>query len=860
MSKKNKNKNKQYQKPIQETLHEQAALRLKAFIEDLRYDPMFKHRLFYPVLYKEVIRGPQQLGNNDKIQAHVAEVIYEYYLLKMESFSSDKAAQIFQAILLSNGPLLPVTDRFRITDADDGNSLLNPRNRDIIVHRTRTLLTVLQDENLYNFIFRSTVGGNLDNMRQRFKKLANEIHITSSGFKIQDNTIAHEIQIDLKKLKQGKNPVTNPVAKNIQVLNTYFENIRDKDIQDVVSFLIYMGKSRNIITDFSYRPMTQEMLNKFTDYGLSPEDESELEFIDNIESALDSNVLQKDLNSQLDVFIPVLSQEYAAICTQDENKIGRYNLQVGSRSLEQVLKNKLKRTLKQIVDYTRNYLTRKMLSAFKNGEKTFISRVTKDFLTELRKNENRKSIGDLSRELITYENFINSNGTDLNDLIKQIFKNDISYITEVCKKEHIQQLKTEFVAAWDLSNMTNEKKILDEIQNKIISSLYHATSCLDTNIKKIDDVKANLKKLIAAAGEDIDLDSIEIDITHKLNQIFSHSTEYTDETIAERAITSILKNINKLFVGLLNSVLKKPDIYKFTYSVMYYVAALKVIQSQLAGYISAMKSVNDYKDILVALRGIYVISKIGNEVLNTKIKYDSLSKLDSAAYNYIIKNFISSASDCIELNNKISDILDKVPKESDDINEMLKEIGAASNAIDKIAQKINTEPLADHLTEVYFKYYLKPVLINFFGYALDEFEFITRKNDVEADIISKDVLHFSTLLTPSNVGILTFDGAVIQDLAKFTYVLTSDTFSGITYSNPDSVVKFLDEVYGLTYFNVIIYGRNDAYVYMNNIGVPYLYRGAKTKIPIRELRKNYEFLMDPSRGLYKNISLPKKKH
>jgi len=97
-------------------------------------------------------------------------------------------------------------------------------------------------------------------------------------------------------------------------------------------------------------------------------------------------------------------------------------------------------------------------------------------------------------------------------------------------------------------------------------------------------------------------------------------------------------------------------------------------------------------------------------------------------------------------------------------------------------------------------------------------------------------------------------------LPKFTYILTSDQFTGVTYNNPDSVMKFLDDVYGLKYLNIVIYGRQDAYLYLNNVGVPYLYRGAKTKIPIRELRRNYDFLMDPATGLYKNIKLPKQKH
>ncbi len=861
-SSKKTSKNKKPPKPIQETLHEQAALRLKAFIEDLRYDPMFRHRLFYPVLYKEIVRGAQYTKDNE-VRAAVAEVIYEYYLLKMEKFDSDKAAQIFQAILLSNGPMLPKEDRFVINDADNANSILNPKNRDNVVHRTRVLLIVLQDENLYNFVFRSTVGGNLDNMRQKFKELVKNIHITASGYKIQDKIIEKSVSLDWQRALKGKNPVVTPLEKNITVLSEYFEHIRDKDIQDVVGFLIYMGKSRNIVTDFSYRPMTQDMLEKYTEYGLSPQDEKKLEYRNQIEQALDSNVLQKDLTAQMDSFIPVITREYAAICTGEKRLLDwSTSYKLSDYNIKNSLKLKLQRTLKQIGDYTRNYLTKELLDTDPENPKKdkFISQVVAEFYEGLKKN---KSVSDLSRKVITYDKFLNHK-TDLSYFIFEIFKNDINYINEICDEtDKLKERKDSFQQAWDQRKLSKDEILLDRLKEDIEDLLDDIGKCFKVRTYEADNIEKIVQNIITRQGLTISIGHIRASIRSELNNAFSKiGNLLNNDTVAERMVQSIINNAAKAISKTIKhlSGIIKHKIEKILIKILAYIEIVDFSITKITGYIASIKTATDYDNAIKQLELFYGLKYINWMLKEYVLSDEELKEIEniSPGYAAAIEKFIKNVNKCFIFNDEIAQYI----SEYDNLfpEDYLRKIASAKIASKKISEKINEEPLAEHLLEIYFKYYLKPVLINFFGYAFDNFIYNSRRNDVEADIISKDILHFSTLLTPSNVGLLTFDGAVIQDLAKFTYVLMSDTFSGITYNSPDSVIKFLDKVYGITYFNVIIYGRNDAYVYMNNVGVPYLYRGAKTKIPIRELRNNYDFLMDPSRGLYKNISLPKKKH
>ena len=869
----NQQKQKKPQKPIQETLHEQAALRLKAFIEDLKHDPMFRHRIFYPVLYKEITRGSQYMRDN-RAQSSVTEVIYEYYLLKMEKFEGDRAAQIFQAILLANGPMLPSQQRFKITDADDGTSLLNPRNKDTIVARTKVFLTVLQDENLYNFVFRSTVGGNLQSMREKFLELTDSIKITPGGYKIQDKHIEQQVEINWKRLKSGKSPVVTPLEKNTHYLAEFFEHIRDKEIMDVVNFLIYMGKTRGIVTDFSYRPMTQDMLDKYTDYGLSPEEESELEFKNQLEQALNSNVLQKDLSSQLDIFIPMLTKEYAAICADGDAALINMSQQsfVHSNSvrtmpyeLKEALKVKLQRSLKRISDYTKNYLTRKILASDNTRQDTFISKVVKEFYKELK--NDKKSIGEISRKVLDYDEFT-SHKNDLADLVREIFKNDIAYILEICKDYKNQNkassnISTAFANAWDQANKDKSVKLEENIVKELTDILNAINRCYDvTGEKKIyTDLRNYAEQFNRTSLKPADTDelsakiaaSLQADINRKL------STDIRDYTFAERIAKSLLKDLGSA-ASFIGKLLIKNSFTDTLMNLLTIAEAYKMLTQYIESYTQAIKYANDYDGILNNLKEFYVVfyalSNLIAELIN-KIDLKEFDKAGLRTSRMKIEEIFKKINQCSRNADDILNIIKDYEKLTPE--EFLKKLIVANTKTTNSVKKFNVDPIAEHLLSLYFKYYLKPVLVNFFGYALDEFSYITRKNDIESDIISKDVLHFSTLLTPRNVGVLTFDGTVAQDLAKFTYVLMADTFSGITYNSPDSVIKFLDDVYGIKYFNVIIYGTNDAYVYMNNVGVPYLYRGAKTKIPIRELRKNYDFLMDPSRGLYKNISLPKKK-
>jgi len=272
-------------------------------------------------------------------------------------------------------------------------------------------------------------------------------------------------------------------------------------------------------------------------------------------------------------------------------------------------------------------------------------------------------------------------------------------------------------------------------------------------------------------------------------------------------------------------------------------------------------------DIYKAFSGLNFIDKAINDVLvkkineNIEILKDYLQKYSndiSVDLNKKLNEMLSFFENILNILKPISDIT-KIYTNQKNIQDFLTELDFYIKNIKNATKNTKINNNANHLLEIYFKYYLRPVLVNFFSYAFDNFEYTARQNDISADVVSKDMLHFSKLLDPRNAGILTFDGAVMHDLVKFTYILTSDTFSGVTYNDPDSVIKFLNKVYGLRYFNIVIYGNQDAYVYLNNTGIAFLYRGIKTKISIRELRNMYDFLMDPSRGLYKNINLPKKR-
>ena len=853
---KNNNKNNNNKKPQRstiDTLNENAALRLKIFIEDLRHDPMFRHRLFYPVLYKEVIRGNQYTKfDKDKakeVKSSVAQVAYEYYLLKMEKFSNDNLARIFQAILFSNGPMLPEENRLYIRDASDPRSILNPRNRSTVIERAKTFLDVLQDETLFNFVFAATVGKNLDNMRARFRDLANNVNVQAGS------NIAHE-QISQRDIEH-----------NINVFRDYFAHVSDRDITETVNFLTYMGNPRNIVTDFSYRPMSQQSLDNYLSYNTSDESMADDEFRSQIEQALDANVLQKDLTSQLDIFIPMVLKEYTAICSDDVSSICDNMKNFSSnvhlpRELVNNLKMKIQRSMKQIHDYTRNYLTRKLLDEHYNNE-LFISRILSTMHEGLSKNNIKLS--DLIRTNITYSQFTGSAREDLSDLIKSIFENDVLYINEICSDTtNCNETKKSFAYNWGASkgekpDDTAFKAYKQEIDIKILKRI---SGCMKATISNANNLKSDLISFIKKNKINIDYSDIlaqaEDDFYESVTKEFK---SIVDRTVAERVAASVNKLLADSMKKFFNSLTHKDtDPIKM---ILYILKINEMISQEIITIRDKLNRVSTLDEFYPLLLQLQSLKKISDNVLKFINIYDSKIKDAFKPYSKVkniipnnIKKYFNDVEKCLDELSRVG----KLVGETKDPKVIVDKLIASANLNSGSSNNINTGPIASHLLEVYFKYYLKPVLVNFFGYALDNFEYTTRKNDIESDIVSKDVLHFSKLLTPKNVGLFTIDGAVIHDIAKFTYILTSDQFTGITYNNPDSVMKFLDEVYGLKYFNVVIYGRQDAYLYLNNVGVPYLYRGAKTKIPIRELQRNYDFLMDPARGLYKNIKLPKQKH
>lgn len=871
MSKKNKNKNNNNkQKLVSQQLNEDASLRLKFFIEDLKHDPQFRHRLFYPVLYKEVVRGMQYVDKNNNVKMPTAEVKYEYYLLKMEKYGEDNTAKLVQAILFANGPMLPKNERFMFTEANEPNSLLNTRNVRTVINRTKTFIEVLQDDNLFNFIFNNIVGNNLESMRKKFSKLAaGNQH--NAGRDIAAAAISNDDKISER------------IAKNTNALRDYFEHINTRDITNTVNFLTYMGNPRNIVTDFNYRPMPQDMLDRYSSYGMTDEDNALLELRSQLEQALDSQVLSKDLASQMDSFIPMVLREYLSVCLDREDIICASNKSLGADTdinhmdygLKNNIKLKLQRSLKQIADYTKNYLTRKLLDTTYNNQ-LFISRVLNTFVNEI----DNLSVADITRRELTFDNFISSPGDDLSDLISSIFENDITYIYEICSNtNNCREARRSFAAAWDLAKHGNmdEQSYIASFKNEMTGNILPKLSrCFTSKDKDRESIARNLVNTVKdRSGNAIINNRVVARARDDAAQNFRDNIENAlermrDYTVAERVASSIFSSMQTLITNALHGATSRnPE--QILLTIIYIMQMHHEIGDYLTASINKLSNadtLDEIRDILVQIVAVANATKTINKQLKDiekslkdVFRNSRCSRNNDCMSVYTEFNkYMNNINVCLTLLTSIKDSIETITLDNNqDFEDLKVKLKNSIRMYDSRSELDDISELVNHMLELYFKFYLRPVLINFFGYALDTFEYTSRKDAIEDDIISKDILHFSKILTPSNAGLLTIDGAVIHDIAKFTYILMSDTFSGITYNNPDSVMDFLNKVYGIKYFNVIIYGTSDAYVYMNNIGTPYLYRGAKTKIPIRDLRRNYDFLMDASQGLYKNISLPRKK-
>ena len=874
-SKKSKKKNNNNSRPVQEQLVEDASLRLKFFIEDLRHDPMFRHRLFYPVIYKEIVRSNPHVIDN-KVKQSVLDVIYEYYLLKMEKYSENDTAKIFQAILYANGPMLPENERFYFRDAGDPRSILNPGNMNTVIMRTDIFLKVLQDENLFNFVFTTTVGSNLETMRQRFGDLCNNqrnknVSIDMLHERIRNN-FDSKIRVDAHGIRREQG--------NLDIIRQYFHNTSIAEISKTVNFLVYMGNPRNIVTDFSYRPMDQSMLENYLEYGMDENQTMRMEYLNQLEQALDAQILQKDLLDQLDIFIPMLLKEYVSVCTGSAKDFCVKNPKTYSKIFEKDIryeirnniKNKLQRSLKQILDYTQNYLTRKLLDSDHVDKRLFILRVLNEFFNGL---QNRMNVMQLSQRFITYPNFVSSPDDDLANLIKEIFKNDIAYVYELChSSDACAVTQNAFNSSWNTTTTRSVKDTVASLKHSLTSKWDFTTAikCLEdgadraritvldtlNNIKIIpdsikpymDDVKNKIDSEYTKLLTSRNLNFAESVAMKIINVVKKTAGKPLDKLISDfkskfKITAGELKSLNKLNNGdkvLLNYALNLQ--YKLLY-----------LEKSINSAVDLINATDKYDDIKSAIAFLKNLKSIFNDIRNliADIKENYKYVKDPDTLN-LAKRLIENNEKCLDsLEKMIISIPDPVP----DAEEYYVVVAAAGSSTPP--RELYIDATASYMLQLYFKYYLKPVLVNFFGYAFDNFKYTARQNDINADIVSKDKLHFSKLLTPRTVGLFTIDGAVIQDIAKFTYILTSDTYSGVSYNSPDEVMKFLDSVYGIKYFNVIIYGQNDAYLYLNNIGTPYLYRGARTKIPIRELQRNYDFLMDPTRGLYQNIKIPRKK-
>ena len=193
-----------------------------------------------------------------------------------------------------------------------------------------------------------------------------------------------------------------------------------------------------------------------------------------------------------------------------------------------------------------------------------------------------------------------------------------------------------------------------------------------------------------------------------------------------------------------------------------------------------------------------------------------------------------------------------IPKQSGLALDALRLMIQKSTSSNDDARKINNIEIAENIIkDDFYNFVIKPILTEILSDALANYESSSIKNNT-VSYMSKDVLQLDRLLNPSNASCLTWDGAVINELAQMSYTFLGDTFAGMHENTPTGVMKFLNEVYGLQYFNNVIIGQQYAYMYINHVGTSHMYRGANTKIELYSLKDNHNFLMG-ERGLYRNL-------
>ena len=894
---KNKNKKPPYIHPQQKSL-EHAGLLLKRFIEDIRHDRMFAHRIFYPVLYRNEISKPI-VNKENKIVATTLETEIEYYLLKAEEYATNGAVLV--AMMLANGPMVSKSLRIPISE------FCNRAYHKTIVARTKAFLDILRDDNMFNFVFYALTSSNtqdqdVERMRERFTEVVKIIERREKS----KLPAAHEVVI------------SRDVAKNREYLLKHFQHISEKDIVQTLNFISYMCSSSTIVTDFNYRPVSNETITELLNYG-SEEVQKDL-LLSKLEKMLTDKNYDTVASDQITYLIEIMYRDYASLVSRSNRRPQQHFIigQIGRNELDphthNVIKLRLSKSAQKIHEYTKRYLSSVLSRALSAHESFTSSGRYIDSLIEML--IQYAAAGDNTLKAKIYGHISNphaflgecqNNCSSVNDaslccLIYSIIKNDVEYLRSyattssanlISSVEPTQEKINDFVTLID--NFTqNVKDLINSGSRSYIVGQYieRTRSDITQNVPAISHEMAT-DVLLQMSEYAFDSNSIMADGNKVLANIEKDFQSYIDQKETS-VISQFFKRMSRKLNNIFSVSVFKRDLLSIVSDVLKSGGYMDGLSE--ADKAKILRVFSDIANDIVRLRQIYMSLYVQQILLHDKIK-DLLMQynaIDSAAksrtvgvvYSQIIKEKIDIARQLLfyknyvlKINNGLHDNIQEISRSRyfKRINNVFKDvltnslrypaiIEALNNLnfdrqgeieLPKIIDSLGEDAIVRTVLQHYFQHYLQPILHELVSSAFEED--IVARIQVNDHLLTKDVLNLSHYLTPSVVGTITFDANVFNDLAYYTYVFMGDTFAGLTRSNVDSVMKFLDEIYGIRYFNIVIMGANDVFLYLNYVGIPALYRGAKTKLRRSDLENNYKWMTDARDGLYKYVQLPRKR-
>ena len=359
---------------------------------------------------------------------------------------------------------------------------------------------------------------------------------------------------------------------------------------------------------------------------------------------------------------------------------------------------------------------------------------------------------------------------------------------------------------------------------------------------------------------------LEIDANKLANMSTLGSRMQHSDTINSNDVVQIKMVLERILanIGAVGTLLNMPNLYKSTVlstaqqlpnnNENHFIQLLKQGFNTFTYLIKSTRQ-NQKKDIQKKLEES--LKSMATAVAG--IYHNIENESDADRYIYALKQ-IYDKSFCSNLNRFIHNAVEPLylpntsANEKQEVRNSLESICSDLSKLQGIT--VDTTTIVRDGLRSYYNFVIYPSLNDLLAQLADTQE---TRMAVDAEFIQNDVLGLSQLIRPENAGVLTWDGAVFNDLAYYTYVFMSDTLAGMQSDNIDMVMKELDSVYGLRYFSNAIVGREKVYFYLRYIGVPQLYRGAKTVLSKADLYNNYKFITDPRNGLYKQLGLRQKK-